>query len=1313
MANQVTIDVEARFIDNVSGEAKAASKAFDDVEKNARQAAKEVDNLGKKKADPKVDADTKPVTGKVSKVEKILAKLGRSKTDAKLGALDRASAVINKVINKTKALTGKTHNLLLKTRDSAALASLNKMSDGLKKITGKAWSVAVKVKDLATAPLRGIKNMLFSIKGLVLAITAGFAAKQFVLNPINLADAYSSAKIGFSTLMGESAGQKMMNDLDDFARVTPFNTSNVISSAQKMMAMGWDTDTLLDDLETIGNAAAATGKLDQGLESIVRAMSQIKTKGRLSTEELNQLAEAGIAAKAMLAEQLGYGTGDAGIAAMTEDLENGAIASNVAIQALMAGMKKYDGMMDSMANETVEGLAAQIKDTFEINVFRKWGQGLQDGAKRGFGTVLQLLDEAEDALGEFGDLMYEIGEKASNWVADKFQNSVDRILEITGSYEFQNASLGDKISMLWNGVIADPLQEWWEGGGQQKTAETAGKIGKWIGEMLTKGLLALLGVTDIFAESGLDENGGMSVAQSFAKGFVDAFDVSAITDKLAQAIGNVWGALPWWAKLLVGGYGVGKAAGGIANLAGGILNFAGGVKNAVGGFKASIVPIGPSYVAGSGILGTVGKAGVALGATTTGGALLAGTAGIAGGVAGAVSAGSGIYDLYKSHKYRESGDTVESNARLVSGVSKVGGVAAGAATGAAIGSIIPGLGTALGALIGAGIGGVGGWLFGDNAAKNIRKTDDAINDVSAAMEELETEEEKIYQKNKMVWENMKSHMGDIKLSASEIVRLVDQIVWGDYLTKFEQFSTATQQAEASLKSMKTSAESVNRWMWKAGLGVKFNEDEIEGIKESFDDYINSAKAYVENKHYEFTAAVSLLVDIESEGGKSLLESGNAFYGKLQEQLNTLGGKLSETVDIALQDGVISLDEQAEITNLQQQIAAITEKISDAKVKAELELINLKFGGGNLSLESFDTFMTQMETTLSQRLAANDEAFKVSVTSLEMQLADGAITQDQYDAQLKTILEGYTAQVESIRAEIMGVELEIIGDAYDIDTEVLSNALKTSLTQGISPISWSPEQARSFLGIESLSESTAGALSTMLDGVADQIAMTTINEEILVELEAKEAINKIKALKASDFGVSSSYTFRPIINISPIIGDVGGIDIPGLLGGSGFRGGIFGGSAFRGGIFGGNIPGYSNGGMVRGGSQLIEVAEEGSPEMIIPLSSQRRGRALKLWAQAGNIMGVPGFARGGIIGGDGSSDEGIRFRSFGSDGSTAGRSVQVNVNGVQCTLQVNGNDKASIVEAIKAQIGEIADQLVGQIADGLAAEFENTPVRGGA
>lgn len=1435
MASQMTIDMELRFVDKASGEAKNTSKSFKEIEKTAKSAGEQVDKLADKKASPTIDADSSRADKKLSKIDSVLRKLGARKTKTPLDADDKATAKIQKALNKAREWTGKKFNAFLELKDSAALKSLNNFSSNLKRFAGKTWTTIVKIKDLATAPLRGIKNMLFSIKSLVVAVTAGLAAKQLVMNPIGQADAYSSAKIGFSTLLGESAGQQMMNDLDVFAKKTPFKTSGVIENAQKMMAMGWDTDTLIDDLETLGNAAAATGKLDTGLESIVRAMAQIKTKGRLSTEELNQLAEAGIAAKAMLAENLGYGTGDEGIAAMTEDLEKGAIASNEAIQALMAGMKKYDGMMDSIANETVEGLWSQIQDTFEINVLRKWGQGLQDGAKRGFGTLVELLDDADAALSKLGDLLYDIGKNVSNWVADRFENAVKRISEITDSYDFKNASLGEKISMLWNGVVVDPLKEWWEGGGQEKTAETAGKIGTWMGEMLTKGLLALFGATDILDE-GIGQEQGANVAGSFLDGFLGAFDGSAITSAFVDAIGNVWGALPTWAKLLIGGYGIGKAAGGISNFASGVSSFIGGAANVIGSASSM-----------TGILGLGSKTAVALGAgNLAGGASLGagamsalGLGGIAGGIAAGASTIKGGYDLYKSYKAYKAGDTTEAKANAASGGTALGGAAAGAAAGAALGSIIPGLGTAIGALIGAGIGGISGWIGGDKWAKTIRENAAEakfeIEGVGTALENAASEEEKMAILNEAVWENMKRRMGDVKLSAAEISRLAEQIVWGEDLGKFDKFVSATKTAENALQSLKTASEQTDRWMWKASLGVKFNEDEVESIKASVEDYINSAKSYVENKHYEFTAAVSLLVDVESEDGKRIIETGNSFYSKIENEIDALGSELSTAMETALKDGVISsvdkvkikigdveyeLNEQDAIAKLQQKIAELTNKIAQAEADAEIELIKIKFGGGNLDLDSFDAFMEQMETTLSGRMETQDQAFKLSVSSLNLQLAEGAITQEEYDRQLKTLTDGYTAEVDSIKADILDVELNIIGDAFkDVlgkdAASKLQTALETGLSHGLHPLEWTPDQVRTLLGIENLSDDTALAISQMLAGVADQlqllegestvevnpeavvdpvlkiaeglqekidtiiregipyetVAGTTIllepslkyqpfmddvgtmlegfgmesqytrtvsflltadaealnqldpsnlaaslgvpdaiAEDILMKLSATKSIDERLDVLASDFGVPDSISKTISVNLTAIKGKVTSL-IGNLFGGDQYRGGIVGGSSSLEAFARGGIAGYSEGGMVRGGAQLITVAEEGSPEMIIPLSSQRRDRALQLWAKAGEMLGVTrGFARGGRT--DGGTDEGIRFMRYGSDEPAGGQSVHVEVGGVQVTFQVNAGSE-NIVEAIKEQAGEISELVAGILADAIGGQFENTPVRGGA
>lgn len=1359
MAQKITMDLELRFNDNATSQAKSTAKALDTVEKEAKEAAQELDKLDKQKPKPTVDADTSKVDKKLDKIDKSLRKFDKMKPKATIDADDRATAKITKALDKSRRWDGRKFKAFLELKDSDALRTLDKMSNGLRNLTRKTWSIALKVPSTVFSGLNTLKNSLFNIRNLIAGIASAWAAVKLIKEPIDVADAYSSAKISFSTLLGESQGQTMMDNLDEFAKATPFTTTNVIENAQKMLAMGWDAENIIEDMEIIGNAAAATGKMDQGLESIVRALSQIKTKGRLSTEELNQLAEAGIAAKAMLAEGLGYGTGDAGIAKMTEDLEEGLIASDVALEALLAGMKKYDGMMDSMANETVDGLMSQLGDAFNINVVRRWGQGLQDGARRGLGTVLDLLDDAEGAMEKFGDTVYEAGKELSNWAADKLENAVKRITEITDTYEFQNASLTEKFKMLWKGVITDPLREWWENGGRDKTIETAGEIGEWMGKTITSGLLAIFGVTDILDESNfpVDDEGnriGMNVAQSFVDGFRANFDGAAITDAFVDAISDVWNALPTWAKIVLGVYTGGKVAGAVANFAGGVASFVGGVKNVIG--SAGTIGAGNAVVGATGLLGLLGRTGVAgVGAsgilgglantgyalmggtsalTMTGGtAALIGGAGIAGGLAGGASLISGGVDMYRGFT---TDDEIEREANIQSGGYKIGGVATGAALGAAIGSVVPVLGTALGALIGAGVGGIAGWIMGENEADKIRATDDAINDVTAAVEDLETEEEKLETRNKLVWQNIKDHFGDIKLSMTEITRLANQVVWGKDLESYDKFVSATNQAAASMQSLNAAGQQTDRWMWKAGLGVTFNDDEIESIVASFDEYIASAQSYLENKHYEFSAAVSLLVDVESESGKSIMESGNAFYGKYKEDLDAAGKELGELLTQSVADGFINADEQAAIIAAQEKMAAITEKIASAETKAELQLIDLKFGAGKLDVDSFDSFMTQIQATLDQRMTANDEAFKVAVSALQLQLQDGAISEEEYNSQLQTLVDGYTAKVDSVKAEILDVELDIIGDAYAVDgvtKDKLAKALQDSLAQGIDPITWTTEQARQFLGLDSLSESSAGAIAQMLGGVADQLQLIEVDGQLMLNLgvtvpgdtptkveravdaaipctvdgdvdviiKPLEKINKLN-LTGADMVAQKTFSYSPLVNITARLGTIAPVSVP--------KQSVIAIDQYRGGIVGpGSIPGYYDGGMVRGGAKLIKVAEEGSPEMIIPLSSQRRQRGLDLWEKAGEMLKVPGFARGGRTD---NGDEGIRFMRYGSGEASGARTVHVDVGGVKVELHVNADGSANIAEAVKAQLGEITDAVVGAIADELGAIFENTPVRGG-
>ena len=151
---------------------------------------------------------------------------------------------------------------------------------------------------------------------------------------------------------------------------------------------------------------------------------------------------------------------------------------------------------------------------------------------------------------------------------------------------------------------------------------------------------------------------------------------------------------------------------------------------------------------------------------------------------------------------------------------------------------------------------------------------------------------------------------------------------------------------------------------------------------------------------------------------------------------------------------------------------------------------------------------------------------------------------------------------------------------------------------------------------------------------------------------------------------------------------------------------------RGGIVGGtsSTKAFARGGMIPRGTRYIKVNEEGTPEMIIPLASQRRDRALKLWAKTGQMLGAPGFNRGGMTNGE--RTEGFSFRPYDSVGGHQ-TVQQIDFGGIQVNINVTAGEGGNIVDAIREQADEIVEIVTGAIADALGPQFDNTPVRGGA
>ena len=305
-------------------------------------------------------------------------------------------------------------------------------------------------------------------------------------------------------------------------------------------------------------------------------------------------------AKGILAEQLGYGSGDAALMKLSKDLEGGNIGADAAINALMEGLQaSYSGLDAETARSTASGIVSQIKDTFKIDVVKRWGKGLQEGAVDALSSTLDLIESNDEAIVKLGDAFYSLGKKISSGFANVVEKTTNRIMKAVDTEEFENASIGDKIEILWDEVIANPFSEWWDSKGKKMVAEKAEDIGTGIGEGLTAGLLGLLGI-DVTGAT-VD---GVSIGGAFAKGIAKGFDGSEVAKAICEAVKNglkdALKILPggekatdtsWLSAIIVGGLGLKMGGGKLLSKAGSKLlssftgkgNLAAGVKTVANG----------------------------------------------------------------------------------------------------------------------------------------------------------------------------------------------------------------------------------------------------------------------------------------------------------------------------------------------------------------------------------------------------------------------------------------------------------------------------------------------------------------------------------------------------------------------------------------------------------------------------------------------------------------------------------------------------------------------------------------------------------
>jgi len=308
-----------------------------------------------------------------------------------------------------------------------------------------------------TAVKNGIKGMATettyargALRDLLTAAAGFFAferavsyVKSFFTSVIDAAKSVQNLTLSLDTLT-HGQGKETFKELDDWAARMPVNTEKAIDVYRKLVAMGLKPS--IEQMTILVDTVSALGGGEEGLNSIARALGQMSAKGKVSAEELMQLAEAGVPAYQILTEQLGI-TGKA-----FDNLSATGLTTDQVITALFKGMKeKYGGLSSQMMN-TFDGAAEALDDSLS-RMKRAWASyGIFDMATAAVVAFTKTLDDFRES-NQFQDWAKDSSDAAMKMFSNVILGAAELIDFVNAHKDIVENGILGKILLGKKGMI--------------------------------------------------------------------------------------------------------------------------------------------------------------------------------------------------------------------------------------------------------------------------------------------------------------------------------------------------------------------------------------------------------------------------------------------------------------------------------------------------------------------------------------------------------------------------------------------------------------------------------------------------------------------------------------------------------------------------------------------------------------------------------------------------------------------------------------------------------------------------------------------
>lgn len=287
-----------------------------------------------------------------------------------------------------------------------------------------------------------------------------------------------------------------------------------------------------------------------------------------------------------------------------------------------------------------------------------------------------------------------------------------------------------------------------------------------------------------------------------------------------------------------------------------------------------------------------------------------------------------------------------------------------------------------------------------------------------------------------VEDSLSAHFGSVELDDSQIEDFASRVIDAQWLVNinaaighFENAEEFNQQAEEALAAN-------DALEWKARVGIQLTEDE----QSSYMQNIETFKENIEQALTEQTLAAKMTVnefDIKMADGSSLGSQIEKWAEQDLGEMQSLSAGLTNLVQTALEDGIIDVDEQAAIDQLQGKINNIMEGWQEAEAQAQMDVLTQKYGklsGKDLTSDTFTKVVEELGEQRETATAALETSEKKLYTTLNaLNKADENGVQRISDEELVSYKQQAGYAVRNDRASMLGNSLEFekntLSDAY--------------------------------------------------------------------------------------------------------------------------------------------------------------------------------------------------------------------------------------------------------------------------------------------